>query len=95
MNIIEWLRQPSRLAFDPQLHSRMNEAADEIEHLTKERDLALANADAVYAKLMPEVERLRAAIIKTLEDNRHLADGENCTLIHLKRIINQQNGGEK
>ena len=32
----------------------------EIERLTQERDLALANADAVYAKLMPEVEGLRA-----------------------------------
>ena len=34
-----------------------------------------------------EISRLRAAIIKTLEENGHLADGENCTLIALKRAI--------
>ena len=27
------------------------------------------------------------AIRETLEDNRHLADGENCTLIKLKRVL--------
>lgn len=48
-----------------------------------------ADQDAIEG-LMAEIERLRAAITKTLEDNRHLADGENCTLIHLKRVINQQ-----
>lgn len=35
---------------------------DEIERLTKERDLALANADGVYAKLMSDNDRLRAAL---------------------------------
>lgn len=34
-----------------------------------------------------EIERLRAAIVQTLNENGHLADGENCTLIALKRAM--------
>jgi hypothetical protein len=39
------------------------------------------------ARLLGEIDRLRAAIRKTLDDNGHLADGDNCTLIELKRAI--------
>jgi hypothetical protein len=35
-----------------------------------------------------ESERLRKAILETIEENLHLADGEVCTLIKLKRAIN-------
>lgn len=34
-----------------------------------------------------EIMRLRAAILETIEDNLHLADGNDCTLIKLKRAI--------
>jgi hypothetical protein len=34
-----------------------------------------------------EIRKLKAAIRETIEDNLHLADGENCTLIKLKRAI--------
>jgi len=34
-----------------------------------------------------EIIKLRTAIRETLEDNGHLADGENCTLIKLKKAI--------
>ena len=34
-----------------------------------------------------EIARLRAAIQKTLDENGHLADGDDCTLIELKRAI--------
>lgn len=34
-----------------------------------------------------EIERLQTAINETLQDNMHLADGENCTLIKLKRAM--------
>lgn len=34
------------------------------------------------------ISRLESAIYETIEDNLHLADGENCTLIKLKRAIN-------
>ena len=33
------------------------------------------------------------AIRETLEDNRHLADGENCTLIKLKRVLSANTSG--
>ena len=32
-------------------------------------------------------DALREAVEKTLEENRHLADGDDCTLIRLKRIV--------
>lgn len=34
-----------------------------------------------------EAERLKDAIKETIEENLDLADGENCTLIRLKRVI--------
>jgi hypothetical protein len=34
-----------------------------------------------------EIGRLHAAIVMTLEENKHLADGDNCTLIRLKRAV--------
>lgn len=34
-----------------------------------------------------ELERLKDAIKEMIEDNLYLADGENCTLIKLKRSI--------
>lgn len=37
--------------------------------------------------LAAEVRRLRAAIDITLTNNAHLADGDNCTLITLKRAL--------
>ena len=40
-------------------------------------------ARAAYA----ENTKLKAAIIKTINDNLHLADGDVCTLIDLKRAV--------
>lgn len=34
-----------------------------------------------------ERDKFRAAIQKTIDENGHLADGDNCTLIELKRAI--------
>ena len=34
-----------------------------------------------------EIDRLKQAIRTTLDNNRHLADGEDCTLIDLKRAM--------
>lgn len=39
------------------------------------------------AKLMALAPTMLYAIRKTLEENAHLADGDDCTLIHLKRAI--------
>jgi hypothetical protein len=59
-----------------------------------------ANEDAEQARirlinevtqLITENLRLKKAIRETLADNLHLADGENCTLIKLKRIAAMPN----
>lgn len=34
-----------------------------------------------------EIGRLHAAIVQTLDENKHLADGDDCTLIRLKRAV--------
>jgi hypothetical protein len=42
---------------------------------------------ALCRRLERERNRMRSAIEETLRDNAHLADGENCTLIKLKRAM--------
>lgn len=37
-------------------------------------------------EMASEIEKLRMAISETLDENGHLADGENCTLIKLKKV---------
>lgn len=43
--------------------------------------------------LSREKERLESAIKRTLDENGHLADGDDCTLIHLARAMPTPNGG--
>ena len=38
-------------------------------------------------KLERERDEAREAIIATLEENRHLADGDDCTLAKLKSVV--------
>ena len=65
-----------------------------IEHI-RQRDgqvgVGLGNAPEEWVKLARELERelaaLRDAVAQTLRENAHLADGENCTLIRLKRAF--------
>jgi len=48
------------------------------------------NSDIEHAALMKAADRideLDKAISETLEDNLDLADGENCTLIKLKKAM--------
>lgn len=58
----------------------------------KDMDMQRAFQRAVTAnaciELLEENEKLETAIRETIEDNLHLADGEVCTLIKLKRAIN-------
>lgn len=42
-----------------------------------------ADDKAMYADMMKYIRQLEQAIIKTIEENRHLADGEDCALKHL------------
>ena len=37
-----------------------------------------------------EIACLTAAIKKTIEENKHLADGDNCTLRHLQEVIGHE-----
>lgn len=37
--------------------------------------------------LVGEIDRLRGHIVKCLDDNAHIADGDVCTLIELKRAV--------
>ena len=41
----------------------------------------------LFAELADEVQRLKREIRLTLEENRHLADGDVCTLSRLKSAI--------
>lgn len=52
----------------------------------------LLNQDA-NARLIAAAPDLLDAAIKTVEENGHLADGDNRTLIHLVRAITKAIGG--
>lgn len=41
--------------------------------------------------LEDEIQRYESAIQKTIDENGHLADGDNCTLIHLVRAMKTPN----
>ena len=62
------------------LHEELDAALTLAEIATKERDKLAEFATK-------ERERLIEGIKEVLYDNRHLADGENCALIKLKRLI--------
>ena len=44
-------------------------------------------AAEMIADLLRKRDALLQAATQTVEENLHLADGENCTLIHIKRAI--------
>ena len=44
-------------------------------------------AAEIISDLLRQRDALLEAAIKTIEENGHLADGDVCTLIHLKRGI--------
>lgn len=50
-------------------------------------ELMLQQAEPVPESEDGKAARLEQAIRKTLDDNLHLADGEICTLIDLKRVV--------
>lgn len=49
-------------------------------------------AGVLLEEAASEIDRLHAAIHLTLEGNRHLADGDNSTLIVLKRAVETLDG---
>ena len=66
-----------RLRSDRDCEKRLRKDADEF------RENAITRAERAEA----EVGRLRAGIAECLRTNGHLADGEDCTLISLKRCL--------
>jgi hypothetical protein len=55
----------------------------EMDMLEKQRDDLMVR----LAEAEDEASALRAAIRRTLQENKHLADGETCTLWRLKKAI--------
>lgn len=49
-----------------------------------------ANLREIIEAQLTELLKLRGAIRITIEENGHLADGENCTLSHLKKAIGDE-----
>jgi hypothetical protein len=48
---------------------------------------AHAALESLWREQRAEIIKLKAAIRQTLDENGHLADGDDCTLIHLKTAI--------
>lgn len=86
---IEELEEAIKLQTDLNV-KKFEEAIRNTPEVEKEKKSLIAGTfglKAMVLDLEEEVERLRKAIIKTLYDNQHLADGDNCTLIELKRVL--------
>lgn len=58
-----------------------------IERLRGSRPSISPSAKTLYEKAADEIERLRTAMQRTIDENRGFADGDNCTLIHIKRAL--------
>ena len=43
--------------------------------------------EELSSEFFKQCTALKAAIRKTIKENQHLADGEACTLIHLKKAL--------
>jgi hypothetical protein len=80
-----------------QLKAEIDRLKEELKDLTKHKDRMylekvmlgdrLAECMGCNYNAVDEIERLTTAIRETLADNGHLADGEDCTLIKLKRAL--------
>jgi hypothetical protein len=65
------------------LERERDEAADMVARLTMQ-GLTLMDANRMLKK---KARKYKKAIIECLQNNRHLADGDDCTLIKLKKVI--------
>lgn len=68
--------------------------ADELDKTLDFQNRAWAAASELR-RLHEVNQELLEAATKTVEENRHLADGDNCTLIHLVRAIAKATGETK
>jgi hypothetical protein len=60
----------------------------------KELQEAHAALESQWREQRAEIIKLEAAIRQTLDENGHLADGDDCTLIHLKTAIGYEDEEE-
>ncbi len=74
-SIYRWVERHNQDGFDDKLTHRQN--VDILYDLLYDR-LDMAEL---------ELNRIKRAVIATLDENRHLADGVNCTLIKLKTAV--------
>ena len=48
----------------------------------------------ICAQLLEQRDSLRSAILLTLQENRHLADGDDCTLLRLTKAVDSNDRKE-
>lgn len=60
LKLVERLRDPQFAYYRSNINSLMQQSADAIERLVRERDAAKGTADDVYRKLMPRAEAAEA-----------------------------------
>ena len=65
----------------------VDQARIEVELENAELRQRITDISADWINTQQENARLRTAIINCLNNNGHLADGDNCTLIDLKRAV--------
>lgn len=75
-----------------ELHRRCQQAEAAVAEMKREWDKHGGPRGGSFGRalLACECVRLTAAIEETLAENAHLADGDNCTLIRLKRALGVQ-----
>ncbi len=82
-NDLDRLEALHKAAVEELAYENRTDLVDSIPSLVKE----IREGRAALVEARAERDQLRAAINQTLSENGHLADGDNCTLIHLKRSI--------
>jgi len=82
-----WLENNQRPLWDTVLTTELMRMAWEaaIDNVSSLPHRAMFDAGVAQSKI--RIIELETAIVKTLNENRHLADGEDCTLIDLKRAM--------
>lgn len=86
-----WLRGtvklPSGIGDVRQYQERIKQLEEESESRWKLAESAIGSC----AEMSARIQQLEDAIRKTLDENRHLADGDDCTLRELKKVLHTWN----
>lgn len=79
------LHEVVEASFARRLERERDEARGDLEEEKKFHHRTHAELIQTQCKLLD----VKQAIIATLEENRHLADGDNCTLAKLKSVVQE------